>query len=84
MIKARASTEQKTRGQGPEHKILHGRLDRDHAVPSQGHCRIQGQRQQLDAQIDREQVIARDHHKLPQCGKEGKEVELAKPHTLLL
>ena len=54
--------EQKPRRQGTEHKILQARFRGLGIIPAKGSQHIEGQRLQLNADIERNQIARRNHH----------------------
>ena len=63
------AVEQETAGHGTQHEILHGRFGRGRIVAAQGHQGVAGQRQQLQAQVNDQEVVAGDHDEHAQQGK---------------
>jgi hypothetical protein len=50
---------------GTEHKVLHGRFGGDGVVAAQRHQRIARQREQFQAQVDHQEVVAEIIMKMP-------------------
>ena len=73
----RHAVEQRARGDGSQHEVLHGRLGRDAGVAIEGHHRVHRQRQQLHAQVHREQAVGRDQHEDAEQRRERQHVVLA-------
>ena len=75
---------QKARGQRPQDEVLHGGLGRDRIVTTHRHQRVAGQCEQLQAQVDHQKVIARDHHEHAQQGEQAEGEEFpATQHVAL-
>ena len=73
----RHAVEQHARGQRAQHEVFHRRLGRDAGVALQGDHGIQRQRQQFEAEIQREEMAGRDHHHHAQHRKQRQHEELA-------
>jgi hypothetical protein len=58
----REAVQQRARGDCAEHEVLHCRLGRDAGVAIECDHRVQRERQQLDAEIHRQQAARRNHH----------------------
>ncbi len=58
----RHAVEQHARGQRAQHEVLHRRLGGRVRPPVHRHHRVQRQRLQLEAEVEREEAVGRDHH----------------------
>ena len=60
-IHHRQAVKQKSAGECTKHEILHRRFGRDRVITAQGHQRIERQTHQLEAKVDDQKVIGRQH-----------------------
>ena len=58
----RHPVEEHARGQRAEHEVLHRRLGRRASTCVHRHHRVERQRLQLESEVEREEVVGRDHH----------------------
>ena len=75
----RHAVEQEAGGQRAQHEVLHGGLGALRPVAAQADGGIQRQRHQLQAQVQHQQVAARDHHHLAQQREERQRVQVRAP-----
>ena len=76
----RQAVEQEARRQRAEHEVLHRRLGAGAMVAPQGHQRIERQAHQLQAEIDDEEVVGRDHDAHAEQREQRQREELALQH----
>ena len=69
--------EQEATGHGAQHKILHGRFRGRGVVAAQCHQGIARECQQLKAQVDHQEVVARDHDEHAEQGEHGQREQFA-------
>ena len=71
------AVQQEARGHRAQHKVLHGRFARAHIIAAHGHQRVARQGQQFQAQVQHQEMVARDHHAHAQQGKQAQAEQLA-------
>ncbi len=71
------AVEQQSRGERAQHEVLHRGLGGAGGIALQGHHRVLGERHQLEAEVEREEVVRRDHHHHPERAEEREAEELA-------
>mmetsp|Transcript_15026 Transcript_15026/g.35420 ORF Transcript_15026/g.35420 Transcript_15026/m.35420 type:complete len:435 (-) Transcript_15026:3986-5290(-) len=76
----RQAVEQEAAGQRTEHEVLHRRLGRNAVVAPQGYEGVQRQAHQLQAEVDDEEVVCRQHHVDAQQCEQAQDEELALQH----
>ena len=80
----RHAIQQQARRERPEHEVLHSRFGRHCRIPVERNHGIQAQRHQLEAQIQREEVIARDHHHHAEHREERQREVFAAIHAAII
>ena len=73
----RQAVQQEAGGHRAEHEVLHRRFGGDRVVAAQRHQRVAGQREQFQAQVDHQEVAARDHHEHAQQREQRQREQLA-------
>ncbi|KAG1389693.1 hypothetical protein G6F59_015459 [Rhizopus arrhizus] len=71
----RHAVQQETRGQRAQHEVLHGGFGGHDVGATQGDQRVQRQRHQFQAKVDRDQVPGGDHDHLAQQREERQDIE---------
>ena len=71
------AVEQKARGHGAQYKILHRRFHGLRMITAQRYERVAGQGEQLQAHVNDEEVITRNHDEHAKQGKHGQGKQLA-------
>ena len=61
-VDQRGAVEQHAGGQRAQHEVLEARLARAHVVAADGRHHVERQALQLEAEIERDQIVGRDHH----------------------
>ncbi len=61
-VDQRGAVEQHARGQRAQHEILEAGLARAHVVAADGGHHVERQALQLEAEVERDQIVGRDHH----------------------
>jgi hypothetical protein len=74
------AVQQQAGGQRPEHEILHRRFGCWNRVTVHRHHRVEREREQFQADIDRHQMAGRDHHHHAEGGKQRQRVVFAPGH----
>ena len=83
-VDQRGSVEQHPRGQRPEHKILEPGFGRAHRIPVEARHDIQGQALQFEAEIERDQIVSRDHDHHPGGREQYQHREFKSGYAVLL
>jgi hypothetical protein len=65
------AVQQEARGHGAQHEVLHGGFGGHSVVTAQGHQGVARQCEQFQAQVDHDEVLARDHEAHAQERKQG-------------
>ena len=79
----RQAVEQEAARQGAEDEVLHRRLGGQDVVAAHRHQGVEAQRHQLEAEIDDQEVVRRDHHQDAEQGEHREREQLALQHLAL-
>ncbi len=76
-VKHRQTVKQEARSQRAQHKVFHGCFCGRCVVAAQRYQRIAAQGHELQAHVEHQEIVARDHHKNAEQGKQAEREELA-------
>ena len=76
-VEDRDPVEHHARGECPEDKILHRRLGSGRGVPVHGNHGIEREGHKLQAEVDGQEIVGRDHHHHPEHREEAEHEILA-------
>src|SRR6266566_998717 len=79
-IQHRHPVQQESGRQGPQHEVLHRRFPGSRLVALQRDQRIQGERLQLQPEVDHQQVVGRNHRQHAQQREQREREQFSAPH----